>query len=350
MTTLQSPHDLLNAVPFLIGYHPEESVVVVALREEKIGLAMRIDYPDIFDPLPFETMTSHLQREEADGALLVLYAPDLANQPGELGLMAKHIMERSNISVHEILIVQAGKFRSILCKDLQCCPVDGKLLPAIDDSRVAAEQVFAGKIMPFKSRTDMEGSLAPLDSDPLAKLLAKRVHEINSENLPELSLKQMRVMAAENCATVIDQFLNSVEAPDLELIARLTVDLSDLTIRDYAFGITREETRSDLWSFWIWMFRISPKGFRAPSATLLAALSYERGEAALANQALEYALADNRDYSMAKLLKRTFAAGWPAEAFEAMRRELHPRICQLIFGETEIETQVTNSKSIDGKI
>ena len=36
MTTLTSPHDLLAAVPFLIGYHQTNSLVVIALREEAV--------------------------------------------------------------------------------------------------------------------------------------------------------------------------------------------------------------------------------------------------------------------------------------------------------------------------
>ncbi len=44
MTTLTSPHDLLAAVPFLVGYHPTNSLVVIALNGETIGMAMRIDY------------------------------------------------------------------------------------------------------------------------------------------------------------------------------------------------------------------------------------------------------------------------------------------------------------------
>ena len=46
MTTLTSPHDLLAAVPFLIGYHPKNSLVVIALRDEAVGMAMRIDFPE----------------------------------------------------------------------------------------------------------------------------------------------------------------------------------------------------------------------------------------------------------------------------------------------------------------
>jgi hypothetical protein len=41
---------------------------------------------------------------------------------------------------------------------------------------------------------------------------------------------------------------------------------------------------------------------------------------------------DAPGYQMAKLLRRTFAAGWPPSAFTQMRADLHPKICAAIFG------------------
>ena len=38
MTTLTSPLDLLNAVPFLIGFQPKDSIVILSLREEAIDI------------------------------------------------------------------------------------------------------------------------------------------------------------------------------------------------------------------------------------------------------------------------------------------------------------------------
>ena len=45
MTTLTSPHDLLAAIPFLIGYHPQNSLVLVSLKSDAVGMAMRVDLP-----------------------------------------------------------------------------------------------------------------------------------------------------------------------------------------------------------------------------------------------------------------------------------------------------------------
>jgi len=45
-----------------------------------------------------------------------------------------------------------------------------------------------------------------------------------------------------------------------------------------------------------------------------------------AKRALERALTDDPHYSLAHLLQKTFAAGWPPEAFTTMRHQLHPKL------------------------
>ena len=61
MTTLTSPHDLLAAIPFLIGYHPEDSLVVVSIKDNAVGMAMRIDYPTDLPEGAYDLLASHLQ-------------------------------------------------------------------------------------------------------------------------------------------------------------------------------------------------------------------------------------------------------------------------------------------------
>ena len=43
MTTLTSPHDLMAAVPFLLGYQPLDSIVIITLKDDAVGMAMRIE-------------------------------------------------------------------------------------------------------------------------------------------------------------------------------------------------------------------------------------------------------------------------------------------------------------------
>ncbi len=86
MTTLTSPLDLLAAVPFLIGFVPENSIVLIGLRDSAIEVAMRVDFPDEADAELNSTLSSHLTENKIESALLVSYIPD---RPCEVDLVIK---------------------------------------------------------------------------------------------------------------------------------------------------------------------------------------------------------------------------------------------------------------------
>ena len=66
-TELTSPHDLLAAVPFMVGYHPKDSLVVMALQKNRVTMAMRVDFPEAEDMASVSaTIAGHLTREKAD--------------------------------------------------------------------------------------------------------------------------------------------------------------------------------------------------------------------------------------------------------------------------------------------
>ena len=71
MPTLTSAHDLITAVPFLIGFKPADSLVLISIRGGEIGMAMRIDIPPAISTDEIETLVQHFRRDEAESALLV---------------------------------------------------------------------------------------------------------------------------------------------------------------------------------------------------------------------------------------------------------------------------------------
>ena len=72
MTTLTSPHDLLAAIPFLIGYHPTDSLVLVSIKDDGVGMAMRVDYPVLQDEAFYDAFAAHCATDGAEGALIVV--------------------------------------------------------------------------------------------------------------------------------------------------------------------------------------------------------------------------------------------------------------------------------------
>jgi hypothetical protein len=329
MTTLTSPHDLLAAIPFLIGYHPENSLVLVALKDDNVGMAMRVDMPTDIAPESYDLLASHFQREAADAALIVAYV-DSETDPEPVLINTSAALLRAGISIKESLIVSDGRYRSMLCHDSECCSPLGSPIPDIDSSRIAAEHVIAGHPMPFANVSGLVQSIAALPS-AMEESWQSEVRtfwiESDSENLIDLQ--------RDGATAVIDlagEYAQGRGAEDRELAARVIGRISDIQVRDYALGSHNDETADAYWQMWRELLLIAPRGFVAPIASIFAALAYERGEGALAHKALDRALADDERYSLALLLRRVFTAGWPPQSFSAMRAELHPKVVAAIFG------------------
>jgi hypothetical protein len=329
MTTLTSPHDLLAAIPFLIGYHPENSLVLVALKDDSVGMAMRVDMPTDIAPESYDLLASHFQREAADAALIVAYV-DSETDPEPVLINTSAALLRAGISIKESLIVSDGRYRSMLCHDSECCSPLGSPIPDIDSSRIAAEHVIAGHPMPFANVSGLVQSIAALPS-AMEESWQSEVRtfwiESDSENLIDLQ--------RDGATAVIDlagEYIQGRGAEDRELVARVMGRISDIQVRDYALGSHNDETADAYWQMWRELLLIAPRGFVAPIASIFAALAYERGEGALAHKALDRALADDERYSLALLLRRVFTAGWPPQSFSAMRAQLHPKVVAAIFG------------------
>ena len=329
MTTLTTPHDLLAAIPFLIGYHPVNSLVLVSLKDDSIGMAMRIDYPLDAPIGAFDLIASHFLRDSAQGAFIVAYVPDGATDGDEVLATVGLALEHAGVSIRESLLIQAGRYRSVLCGDTQCCPLAGREVPAIDSSRIAAEHVIAGHVMPFANVEGLVESIAPhficRDENWQSQVKSYFV---------DSSSPTLNAMQRDGARAIIDcaiEYKSGKWSENPELTARVIGRLSDIQVRDFALGSHDGGSIDTYWAMWRHLLVIAPPGFIAPVASLFACLAYERGEGALAHKALDRALEDDASYSLATLLRRVFTAGWPPLALANMRKELHPKVCAGIF-------------------
>ena len=132
---------------------------------------------------------------------------------------------------------------------------------------------------------------------------------------------------------LVEEFTRTGTCKNKALLALVFVRLADLQVRDYAMGFTTTENLGTISSMWQWLVAIVPSEQSAPVASVYSAVSYEQGEGALADKLLDQALAAQGSYPLALLLRRVYAAGWPAESFATMRKDLHPKVCAALFSE-----------------
>ena len=295
-TELTSPHDLLAAVPFMVGYHPKDSLVVMALRDAKVSMAMRVDFPDSESIASVSaTVAGHLARELADEAIIVGYLPIDVTESDPLEIV-RSIIALQGISVKECIVVRGGRFRSNLCADLECCPPEGNLIPEILSSRVTAEQVAAGNPLPYLDLDEMKRSISALPIDKELVQLIQGIEEIDYAG-DDVTAHQREGANAINEMAIA--FSKDQKIEDKSVVALVLVRLLDLQVRDYAMGMTTEETSDQLWDMWRYLLRLAPQGYVAPVAVIFATMSYERGDGALAQRALDRAMEDAPGYQMA---------------------------------------------------
>jgi hypothetical protein len=329
MPTLTSAHDLITAVPFLIGFHPTNSLVLIAVKDGAIGLAMRIDLPSHIDSDEIDLLAHHFIRDQAQAALLVAYMPQERSDGDSLLISLGAGLIRNGIEIQESLLITGGRYRSIICRDGTCCPAAGKALPAIEDSAIAAEHVVAGIPMPYGDISELIDSIAA-DSQSLSKEWISDVSGyLVDEDSPEIG--PLRRDGVEAMLLLLDEFRIGRGPTDQRLVARVIGRMSDVQVRDYAMGVHQEDNYDLYFAMWRELLRLSPVGSVAPIACIVAAMAYENGDGALAQRALDRAISDNASYPLAALLRRVFNAGWPPQSFAQMRSELHPKVISTIF-------------------
>lgn len=329
MPTLTSAHDLITAIPFLIGFHPTNSLVLISIKDGAIGLTMRIDLPAQLESEQIDLLAHHFLRDESEAALLVAYMPDYRDDGDSVLISLGAGLIRNGIDIQESIVVQSDRYRSIICRDITCCPPAGKMMPDIDNSEIAAEHVVAGIPMPYNNISQLIETLA---ADP-SSLTLSWASEVScfSFNDEDPDVASLRRDGVETMDLLLDDFRMGYGATNRTLVARLIGRMSDLQVRDYAMGVHTEDTYDLYFMMWRELLRLAPVGFIAPIACTVGAMAYEGGDGALAQKALDRAFDDDEHYPLAALLRRVFNAGWPPESFASMRAELHPKVVASIF-------------------
>src|SRR5262249_24896873 len=122
------------------------------------------------------------------------------------------------------------------------------------------------------------------------------------------------LIAAEGLTAVrdmIDIYRKGGQCADDYRVAWLTVALKDMRVRDDAWARMDPGHSQAHQRLWTDVVKRAQPGHVAGPASLLAFVAWQSGDGALANVALDRALADDPDYSMATLLRQVISVGAP---------------------------------------
>lgn len=312
---VRSPADLIAAVPYLLGFHPTESVVVIALHGRRIVFTARGDLPptgaaaEAHEALAAQ-VAAVVGRQGAANAMVVGYGPAARVTPAVDALLA--VLRRTGPPVLEALRVTDGRYWSYLCEGADCCPPDGT---AVDpgSSPIAAAASYAGRVaLPDRAALiDQVAAIEGPDRESVRRATeqaARGLGKLLDDAPPGDLLGQRRLRAAGEAAVreAVDRHRHGGRLTDDE-VAWLTLLLAHLPVRDHAW----EHITDDDWHVALWLDvvrRAEPDLVAAPAA-LLAFAAWRKGEGALACVAVERALSCAPDYSMARLMDEVLSHG-----------------------------------------
>ncbi|MGH8792007.1 MAG: DUF4192 domain-containing protein, partial [Stackebrandtia sp.] len=158
--TLESPAELLSAVPYLVGYVPAESMVVIGLTDKQIGLTACTPLPSADEPPGRIGVTAQvLRRNDVQAAVIVGYGP--RERVARSVDYMRGVLDEAGVDLVEAMRVAGGRYWSFTCPGANCCPAEG--LPLHPERATAVDAAFAvGGAQALPSRDAMLDRLSPV--------------------------------------------------------------------------------------------------------------------------------------------------------------------------------------------
>ena len=320
---ISGPAELLQAVPYLIGFHPTKSLVLVGLHDERLVVTARLDLSDaVLGGIPHAA--GAMMRGGSTSFVAVIYddtdddedydewdygaRPSLAHWDVVYGALRAEL-RRLDAHLRDVLVVSDDRWWSLSCDDFDCCPVEGRPLPDAPSSFATAAMVEGVVALP--SRAALEDVLAPLpdaERDALDQAIGAAERLAVDETLTgqarrwELSVKRAMFRAAREADEP------GWAAPPDDVVARFGAALAVTTLRD-AIWLAIDGDRLDGRALWRDLGRRLPSPYDAPPMFLFGWASWRAGDGALAGIAADRAVTSDPGYHAADLLLAAVTSG-----------------------------------------
>ncbi|MER5648984.1 DUF4192 domain-containing protein [Streptosporangium sp. NPDC002524] len=303
---LGSTEDVLGAVPYLLGFHPADSLVVIgltgSLSRGRLHLTVRWDLP--LGPGGLGQIVPLFGKEGVTQVVVVGYGAGPLVTPAVDEAVA--LFRRGGLTVVDALRVEDGRYWSYGCSRTDCCPADGMPYER-QAGAVAAEAVLHG-LVALPDRQTLERSLDPV-TGPAREAIREATGRLTEEMRGRLAgCHDADGFAAEFVADGMARVREAVVTYasggrlDEEQAARLGLDLAVIRIRDEAWALVTDESHDAHLKLWHDLTRRLEPRFVPPVASLLGLVAWRRGDSALAGVALTRAHEADPGYSMANLL------------------------------------------------
>lgn len=275
---LTSTEEMLAAVPYLVGFQPVDSIVILVFRDAKLQVGARMDISAVGHPAEFESMIDSLRRRYPDlSAAVFVYCEDPF-----AGLMAcdEVIHALRECDIIEAARVHGQRFWPLLC-ECPACECDGHPFDA-DDTMVAASAVAAG-LQVVDSREQAVRAAAGPSGDELA--IVTQRHEAAQARLTGQTVAKRRA----RLRSLLSAGGDSPHALTDDEVAELAILVDQSRIRDEAFTVSMLAAPGAYHELWRRVVAQCPDRWAVGALCLLGIAAWRLGHGALLSECVERA-------------------------------------------------------------
>lgn len=355
--TLRSPAELADALPYMLGFHPTDSLVMVAVHGEggRFGGRLRVGIPST--PAEWEDTArqvaeclvrgSERRGGKPDGIVVFLCQDPRAGESGQrvmtrlrpLAQRVRLACGALDVPVLEALCLSGGRYWSYTCDDSGCCPAEGNPLAPPGTSVMAAAATFAG-LQVRGSLKEIESRLAPLVGagsaeqeealDRAAAALVPKIldgatrQEVGAETitLAKTLMRRLTLAPPVEGGPRADDWDDALLGHDEA--AAVILGLQDREIRDIAAEWMEGDEAAPALRLWRALARRCVGAYAEHAAaplTLAGWVSWSGGDEPTARIALGLALRADSEYRFAQLLHHACNEGIDPEGLRQCLRE-----------------------------
>lgn len=307
---ITSPSDLLALVPATLGFHPEDSLVLVVTAGGGGALHARVDLPDddAETAVALQSLVAAVLRAEASQVVLIAYSDEHLRACDAVDMLALELEIRD---IDVVCSIRADGERWYPLDDPAACPVEGVAYD-VASHPITAQSVLEGRVT-YDSRSDLADSLVGTDFDSVEAVqeaadeaLRRWMGQVRHP-LGRPSPEDVRThLAAEGywIRERVRRFVRTGEPLDDEEVGRMLVAITHVQARDVAWAEMTRESAATHVELWRSVVRRSPQDLLAAPAALLAFAAWLDGDGALAWCAIERCQENDPGYSMAGLVSQ----------------------------------------------
>lgn len=314
----RTPTDLIAVVPAVLGFHPQDSVVLLTFGPPGGAFHARVDLPveaaeqaAVAGVLVDAVVANRVRR-----AAVLLYTDDVEVALAQSQVLVGRLLD-VEVDVIEVLRVDDGRWHPV--------PDDGSPGTAyeLETHPFTAQRVYDGQVV-HRDREELVDSLVGTDEDDAVKvaLAATRYADLVAGS-PEAGDPAHGFLRTE--ARWLQRRIRS-HVEDREPLApvdagRLLVLVSLLPTRDVAWAeITRECSAGHV-DLWRELVRRSPRDLLPGASSLLAFAAWQHGDGALAWCAVDRCLEVDPDYALAHCMAEVLTRAVPPTVWEQIPEE-----------------------------